>query len=151
MTANVVKVINYGIAQQTHSRTYEGPWKAGWEGVVRFFHFHSQYLLQLSVWIYRFKIYRSDGNSRGWPRRRQWRPRWKRNIHRVGKGRMLSFFSSRRNWDYPTPSPPADCAPPPLVQGGAHSLAGEGVGESQFRRGDIHCGPLHMYVLCGAI
>jgi hypothetical protein len=29
--------------------------------------------------------------------------------------------------------------------GGAHSLAGDGVGESQFRRGDIHCGTLFMY------
>jgi hypothetical protein len=25
----------------------------------------------------------------------------------------------------------------------AHSLAGDGVGESQFRRGDIHCGTLY--------
>ena len=39
--------------------------------------------------------------------------------------------------------------PPPLIPGGvAHSLAREGVGESQFRRGDIHCGNLYMYVLC---
>ena len=38
---------------------------------------------------------------------------------------------------------------PPLVSGGgAHSLAREGVGESQFRRGDIHCGTLYIYVLC---
>jgi hypothetical protein len=37
--------------------------------------------------------------------------------------------------------------PPLLVPGGgAHSLAREGVGESQFRRGDIHCGTLiYMY------
>jgi hypothetical protein len=40
--------------------------------------------------------------------------------------------------------------PPPLVPvGGAHSLAREGVGESQFLRGDIHCGTLYMYVFCG--
>ncbi len=34
--------------------------------------------------------------------------------------------------------------PPPLVQGGrsTHSLAVEGVGESQFRRGDRHCGTI---------
>jgi hypothetical protein len=42
--------------------------------------------------------------------------------------------------------------PPPLVPGGgAHSLAGEGVGESEFKRGDIHCGTLGIhvqYVLC---
>ncbi len=40
---------------------------------------------------------------------------------------------------------------PPLVSlvsgGGAHSLAMEGVGESQFRRGDIRCGTLYIYVL----
>ncbi len=28
---------------------------------------------------------------------------------------------------------------PPILRGGAHSLAREGLGESQFRRGDIHC------------
>jgi hypothetical protein len=34
-------------------------------------------------------------------------------------------------------------SPHPLVRGGgAHSLAGEGLGESLFRRGDIHCGAL---------
>jgi hypothetical protein len=27
--------------------------------------------------------------------------------------RVPSFFSSRRNWDSPTPSPTGDCAPPP--------------------------------------
>jgi hypothetical protein len=64
--------------------------------------------------------------------------------HRVG--RVLNFFSSRRNWDSPNPSPAGECAPPP--RGGAHSLAREGLGESQFRRGDIHCGTLYIYVLC---
>jgi hypothetical protein len=34
---------------------------------------------------------------------------------------------------------------PPLVPGGgAHSLAREGVGEFQFRRGDLHCGTLYL-------
>jgi hypothetical protein len=51
-------------------------------------------------------------------------------FHRVG--RVVSFFSSRRNWDSPNPSPAGECAPPSL---------------SQFRRGDIHCGTLHIYVL----
>ncbi len=27
--------------------------------------------------------------------------------------RVLSFFSSRRNWDSPNPSPAGECAPPP--------------------------------------
>jgi hypothetical protein len=60
-----------------------------------------------------------------------------REAHRVD--RMLSFLPSRRNWDSPNPSPAGECAPPPLVPGGgAHLLAREGMGESQFRRGDIH-------------
>jgi hypothetical protein len=52
-------------------------------------------------------------------------------------------FSSRRNWDSPNPSPIGECATSnPVLGGGAHSLASEGLGESQFRRGDIHCGTL---------
>jgi hypothetical protein len=60
--------------------------------------------------------------------------------HRVG--RVLSFFSVS-----PTPLAAGKCgAPPPFGPGGrAHSLAGEGLGESQFRRGDIHCGALYKY------
>ncbi len=68
--------------------------------------------------------------------------------HRVGS--VLSFFSSRRNWDSP-PSPLGVCAPPPWFGGGGtHSLAGEGLGmgESQFRRGDIHCGTLYVFCIC---
>ncbi len=41
--------------------------------------------------------------------------------HRVG--RVLSFFSSRWNWDSPNPSPPGKCAPPRF--GGMGTLAGE--------------------------
>jgi len=56
--------------------------------------------------------------------------------HRVG--RVVSFFSSRRNWDSPNPPPAGECVPHPLIPGeGAYSLAREGVGESQFQRGDI--------------
>ncbi len=52
--------------------------------------------------------------------------------HRVG--RVLSFFSSRRNWNSTNPSPAGECAPP--FSGGRGTLAcGKGVGESQFRRG----------------
>jgi hypothetical protein len=46
-------------------------------------------------------------------------------------------MSSRQNWDSPTPSLANECAPPPPPRtkgGGAHSPAGEGVGEYQFRR-----------------
>jgi hypothetical protein len=74
-----------------------------------------------------------------------------RPSHRVG--RVLSFFSSRRHWDFPNPSPASECAPlphpTPALGGGAHSLAREGLGEPQFRRGEIHCGTLYIYVLCG--
>jgi hypothetical protein len=63
--------------------------------------------------------------------------------HRVG--RVLRFFSSRRNWNSPTPLAAGECAPPPFGPGGReHSLAGEGLGEPQFRRGDIHCGALYL-------
>ncbi len=56
--------------------------------------------------------------------------RW---YHRVG--RVLSFFSSRRKWDSPTPLAAGECAPPPFGPGGReHSPAAKGVGESQFRR-----------------
>jgi hypothetical protein len=50
-----------------------------------------------------------------------------------------------RNIDPPPPHRPASVPPPhPLVPGrGAHLLVREGVGESQFRRGE--------YVLCGLI
>ncbi len=68
--------------------------------------------------------------------------RFKKNcqywLHRVG--RMLSFFSSRLNWDSPPPEPQVSVSPHPLIRGGrAHSLTGEGLGESQFWRGDIWC------------
>jgi len=43
--------------------------------------------------------------------------------HRVG--RVLSFFSSRRNWDSPTPLSAGECAPPPFGGGG-------GVGQTRL-------------------
>ncbi len=44
-------------------------------------------------------------------------------------------MSPRRNLDSPNPSPASECAPPRTKGwGGAHSPAGEGVGEFQFRR-----------------
>jgi hypothetical protein len=60
--------------------------------------------------------------------------------------RVLCFFSSRWNWDFPNPSPARECANPLVPGGGARSLAREGVGESQFRRGDIHCGTLYICI-----
>ncbi len=70
-------------------------------------------------------------------------------IHRVD--RVLSFLSSRPNWDSPTPSHAGECVPPSLVPGGGGegTLASRrGSGRSQFQRGDIHCGTLVIYVLC---
>jgi hypothetical protein len=40
-------------------------------------------------------------------------------FHRVG--RVLSFFSSRRNWDSPTPLAAGECAPPPFGPGGGNT------------------------------
>ncbi len=37
----------------------------------------------------------------------------------------------------------------PLTPHPQANVAREGLGESQFRRGDIHCGTLYKYVLCG--
>ncbi len=38
---------------------------------------------------------------------------------------MLSFFSSRRNWDSPNPSSAGEYAPPPFGTGKRGTLAGE--------------------------
>jgi hypothetical protein len=68
---------------------------------------------------------------------------------------VVGFFSSRPKWAPPPPHPQVSVFPTPLVVvgeggGGTHSLAGEGVGESPFRRGDRHCGILGLFVLCGS-
>ncbi len=53
----------------------------------------------------------------------------------------------------PTLHPLACVPPPPPGTGGRDTPADErgvgSLGESQFRRGDIHCGTLYIYVLCG--
>ncbi len=83
--------------------------------------------------------------------------KWKQNIvtyKEDGQGsqsrQSAKRFSSRWNWDSPTPLAAGECAPPPFCPGGrSHSLAAKGVGESQFQRGDIHYGTLYIQVLCG--
>ncbi len=67
---------------------------------------------------------------------------------------MLSFFSSRRNWDSPNPLPAGECAPPPPPgSGGRGTLAGErGVGRVPIptRRHTLwYSLYIHIYVLCG--
>jgi hypothetical protein len=78
--------------------------------------------------------FRGEGHTR-------WRERgWESGV-REGVG--------ERCGDYPNPSP---AGPPPLVSGGgAHSLAREGVGESQFRRGGHTLWySLYIHTLCPA-
>ncbi len=61
--------------------------------------------------------------------------------------RVPQCISPRRNWDSPNPSLASECAPPPQNPGGgAHSPAGEGLGESQFRRLEKS---LALFLLCG--
>ena len=67
--------------------------------------------------------------------------------HRLG--RVLSFSPVVGIGTPPTPHPQASVPPLPVLGGGAHSLAREGLGESQFRRGCIHCDNLYIYALCG--
>jgi hypothetical protein len=77
-----------------------------------------------------------------------------------GTGRAWYVRSQSRHWQsanlflrspesgLPQPLTRRWVCPPLLVQGGgAHSLAREGVGEFQFRRRDIHCGTLYIYLL----
>ncbi len=56
-------------------------------------------------------------------------------IRKAQSRQSAKCFSSRWNWDSPTPLAAGECAPPPFGPGGrAHSLAAKGVGESQFQR-----------------
>ncbi len=58
--------------------------------------------------------------------------------------RVLSFFSSSRDWDSPNPSPAGECAPHPLLPGEvAHSLARVPIPTSG------HTLWYTLYVLCG--
>jgi hypothetical protein len=55
-------------------------------------------------------------------------------IHRVG--RVLSFFSSRRNWDSPTPlSRQASVPPHPMVRGGGGHTRERGWGSPNSDEG----------------
>jgi hypothetical protein len=54
--------------------------------------------------------------------------------------RVLGFFTSRPNWDYPTPSQQTSLSPPPVGSGGHTRLRKRGWEGSQFRRGGRRCG-----------
>jgi hypothetical protein len=61
--------------------------------------------------------------------------------HRVG--RVLSYFSSRRQWDSPTPHPQASVPPFDSGEGGGHIRLREiEWGSPNLRRGDLQCGTL---------
>ncbi len=69
-------------------------------------------------------------------------------VHRVG--RVLSFFSSRRGWDSPTPRQQASVPPPPLVGREGHTRWREkGWQSPNSDEGTFTCGTLFIYVLCG--
>jgi hypothetical protein len=89
------------------------------EGMVRYWHYHQQ------------QRRRGDGSILALPstaeKKRGWFDTGDGYNHRVG--RVLSFFSSRPNCDFPTPSPAGECIPSPFGFGGGvtHSIEGEGV------------------------
>jgi hypothetical protein len=59
------------------------------------------------------------------------------------RGRVLSFFSNRRNWSSPTPLAAGECAPPPFGRGGGHTrLRERGWGSPNSDEGT------HTVVLC---
>jgi hypothetical protein len=77
--------------------------------------------------------------------------------HRVD--RVLSFFSSRRNWDSPNPSPTGECrmCPPSGFWGRGNSLAREGLGPGSWESPNSDEGTytvvlfIYMYVLCSKL
>ncbi len=73
-----------------------------------------------------------------------------RRVHTESRQCAKPFLQSLE-LGLPQPLTRTRVCPPPFGSGvGAHSLAREEVGESQFRRGDVHCGTLYIYVLCGS-
>ncbi len=55
-------------------------------------------------------------------------------------GRVLSFFSSRWNWDSPTHLAEGECAFGP--EGRSHSLASPNSDEGTYMYCTVHCGAL---------
>ncbi len=64
---------------------------------------------------------------------------------RTQSRQSAKLFLQSSDLELPLPLGRRRVCPPTLWSGGrAHSLAGEGSGESQFRRGDIHWGALYI-------
>ncbi len=68
------------------------------------------------------------------------------STHRVVSARL--FIQAFELGSPPPPHPQASMPTPLVGGGGAHSLPGEGVEGSQFRRGDQHCSTLGIDVIC---
>jgi hypothetical protein len=70
-------------------------------------------------------------------------------VYRIG--RVLSFFSSRQNWESPNPSPAGECSP---GSGGRGTLAGEKGGGRVPIPTRVHTlwySTVYMCVLCGTV
>ncbi len=79
---------------------------------------------------------------------------FKNHLYSTQSRQSDKLFLKSRNWVSPNPSPTGECAPPPRSGGRGthpHSLTRVGLGEFQFRRGDIHCGTLCIYALCDTV
>jgi hypothetical protein len=73
-----------------------------------------------------YRIRSCGAGRREPPRRFNWSFSWSGISSGTGRcdpQSRLSFFSSRRNWDSPNPSPAGECAPPPPGSGGVEGHA----------------------------
>ncbi len=71
------------------------------------------------------------------------------NSCRAQRRQSAKLFLQSSELGLPQPLIRGRVCPSPLDPGGgAHSLARDGVGESQSRRGDINCGTIYICPLC---
>ncbi len=68
-------------------------------------------------------------------------------VHR--EVRVLGLFSSRPNWDSPTPSPAGECVPPSFASGGGGGGVGGGGGKNDAGDGNL-VGYLYTHVICAS-
>jgi hypothetical protein len=67
----------------------------------------------------------------------------------TGQTEYKAFSPVVRIGTPPTPSPAGECVPTIWFRGRDTLACGRGGGGTHFGRGDIHCGTLGTYVLCG--